>query len=134
MRHFVFGRTSSAHVQFFRYLFVGGSAAVVDLVAFTILVTTFDLHYAVAAFIGYMLGLAWNHLLSVLWVFQASKHERSKEILIVFCIAVGGLLWTWLLLYIMIDFMGIHEVAAKMISQVIVLLWNFGMRKIYVFH
>lgn len=134
MRHFVFGRTGSAHVQFFRYFFVGGSSAVVDLVAFTILVAAFDLHYAVAAFFGYMLGLAWNHLLSVLWVFQASKHHRTKEIFIVFCIAVGGLLWTWLLLFIMIDFWGMHEVGAKAISQVIVLAWNFGMRKIYVFH
>ena len=134
MRHFVFGRTSSPHIQFFRYFFVGGSSAVVDLAVFTVLVTAFDLHYAVAAFVGYMMGLAWNHLLSVLWVFQASKHSRSKEIMIVVGIAIGGLLWTWLLLYVMIDLMGIHEVAAKMISQVIVLAWNFGMRKVYVFH
>jgi len=134
VRHLVFGRTQSAHVQFFRYFFVGGSSAVVDLVAYTILVTAFDLHYAIAAFVGYMLGLVWNHLLSVLWVFKASKHVRHKELLIVFGIAVGGLLWTWLLLYIMIDILGMHEVVAKMVSQVLVLLWNFGMRKIYVFH
>lgn len=134
MRHLLFGRTRSSHIQFFRYFFVGGSSAVVDLAVFTVLVTTFNLHYAVAAFIGYMLGLAWNHLLSVLWVFQSSKHARSKEIAIVVGIAVGGLLWTWLLLYLMIDVLGIHEVVAKMISQVIVLAWNFGMRKVYVFH
>lgn len=113
---------------------MGGSSAVVDLVAFTLLVTTFDLHYVAAAFVGYMLGLAWNHFLSVIWVFQASKHTRSKEIAIVVVIAIGGLLWTWLLLYLMIEFMGIHEIIAKMVSQVLVLIWNFGMRKIYVFH
>ena len=83
MRHLVFGRTSSPNIQFFRYFFVGGSSAVVDLAVFTVLVTVLDLHYAVAAFVGYMMGLAWNHLLSVLWVFQSSKHTRSKEIAIV---------------------------------------------------
>ncbi len=134
MRHLVFGRAKSPRIQFLRYFFVGGSAAVMDLVFFIVMVTVFHVHYAVAAFVGYMLGLAWNHFLSVIWVFQASKHARSKEIAIVVGIAIGGLLWTWLLLYLMIDVMGIHEVAAKMISQVIVLAWNFGMRKMYVFH
>ena len=134
MRHLVFGRANSPHIQFFRYFIVGGSAAVMDLAFFTVMVTMFHVHYALAAFVGYMLGLAWNHFLSVVWVFDTSKHQRSKEIAIVFGIAIGGLLWTWLLLYLMIDLVGIHEVMAKMISQVIVLGWNFGMRKVYVFH
>ncbi|MBM3228054.1 GtrA family protein [Candidatus Peribacteria bacterium] len=134
MRHFVFGRANGAHVQFFRYFLVGGSSAVVDLVAFSVLVTALDFHYAFAAFLAYMVGLAWNHALSVLWVFASSKHARGREIVIVIGIAIGGLLWTWFLLYIMIDLLGIHAVIAKMISQIIVLAWNFGMRKAYVFH
>ncbi len=80
-----------------------------------------------------MLGLAWNHFLCVFWVFE-SKHARSKEVAMVFFIALGGLLWTWLLLWIGIDLLGIPPVISKMISQIIVLFWNFGMRKVYVFH
>ena len=121
------------HMQFLRYFFVGGSAAVVDLLIFTVLVTYFDLHYAIAAFIGYMLGLAWNHFLCIIWVFE-SKHDRAKEIFMVFAIALGGLLWTWLILYLLIDIAGFDAVISKMISQILVLFWNFTMRKFYVFH
>jgi len=119
-------------MQFLRYFFVGGSAAVVDLLVFTVLIQYAGFHYIVAAFIAYMCGLAWNHILCVIWIFE-SKHQRIHELLIVFSIALGGLLWTWLILYVAITLLGIDPVIAKMISQILVLFWNFTMRKFYVF-
>ena len=133
IRKILLDKTQAMHMQFLRYFFVGGSAAVVDLLVFTVLVTYFDLHYAIAAFIGYMLGLMWNHFLCIIWVFE-SKHDRAKEIFMVFAIALGGLLWTWLILYLLIDIAGFDAVISKMISQILVLFWNFTMRKFYVFH
>lgn len=120
-------------MQFLRYFFVGGTAAVVDLLVFTVLVKNFNVHYILAAFVAYMVGLAWNHVLCVIWVFE-SKHHRTKEILMVFGIAVGGLLLTWLILWLLIDLAGIDAVISKMVSQILVLFWNFTMRKFYVFH
>jgi len=120
-------------MQFLRYFFVGGTAAVVDLFVFTVLVNYTDVHYAVAAFFGYMMGLAWNHFLCVFWVFE-SKHERGKELLMVFLIALGGLLWTWAILFVLIDLVGMDAILAKIVSQALVLVWNFVMRKFYVFH
>ncbi|TSC59576.1 MAG: GtrA-like protein family [Candidatus Peregrinibacteria bacterium Greene0416_62] len=133
MRHLILGRAQSSHIQFFRYFFVGGTAAVVDLVVYTTLLKLLGIPYLVAAFIGYMIGLAWNHYLCVLWVFQ-SKHSRSKEVTMVIAIAIGGLIWTELILYGLVEWGGSDEIVAKIISQILVLLWNFGMRKMYVFH
>ncbi|MDP7477111.1 MAG: GtrA family protein [Candidatus Peribacteraceae bacterium] len=126
-------KSAAVHNQFIRYFFVGGSAAVVDLFAFTFCLKYFSMHYALAAFIGYMLGLAWNHFLCVTWVFE-SKHKRIKEVLMVFFIALGGLLWTWVILFLLIEFVGFDEVLAKVVSQILVLFWNFTMRKFFVFH
>lgn len=133
LHKFLIQKTTTAHMQFLRYFFVGGSAAVVDLLSFTVLVTYFGMHYILAAFFAYMLGLAWNHILCIFWVFE-SKHQRLKEILMVLLIAIGGLLWTWLILYVLIDLLRIDPVISKMISQLLVLFWNFTLRKFYVFH
>jgi putative flippase GtrA len=121
------------HIQFLRYLFVGGSSAVVDLLVYTILLTYLSVWYPIAAFFGYMVGLTWNYVISLVWVFE-SRHNRMAEMVMVFAIAIGGLLWTWLILYILITLMGMDAVIAKMMSQIVVLAWNFGMRKFYVFH
>lgn len=126
-------KTKTAHMQFLRYFFVGGTAAVVDLLTFAVLVKYLGWHYIPVAFLAYMVGLCWNHLLCVFWVFQ-SKHHPLKEFLMVFFIALGGLLWTWLILWVLIDLGGIDAVISKMISQILVLFWNFGMRKYLVFH
>ena len=120
-------------MQFLRYFFVGGTSAMVDLVIFTILVKSFDMNYLLAAFLSYMVGLAWNHILCVYWVFT-SKYARGKELFMVFLIALGGILWTELILYLLIEFADTDAIIAKMASQIIVLFWNFGMRKFYVFH
>jgi putative flippase GtrA len=133
MKHFIFGRAKSAHIQFLRYFFVGGSASVIDILIYTILISFFSVHYAFAAFVGYMFGLSWNYIIGLFWVFER-RHGRMKEILMVFLIALGGLFWTWIILFVMIDMIGIDAVISKLISQIIVLFWNFGMRKYYVFN
>jgi len=133
IRKLLLDKSAATHMQFLRYFFVGGSSAVVDLIVFTALLTYGSVHYVPAAFIAYMCGLAWNHFLCIIWVFE-SKHQRMRELLTIFAIAIGGLLWTWLILYICIEHIGIDEVISKMISQILVLFWNFSMRKFYVFH
>ena len=132
IKNLFIGRTNTTSIQFFRYLFVGGSSALVDLGVFTLLVKYVGMDKYSAAFVGYMTGLTWNYLTSLLWIFE-SKHNRAREIMTVILIAIGGLLWTWLLLYLMVDIGNLDPVIAKAISQILVLIWNFGMRKVAVF-
>jgi putative flippase GtrA len=120
------------HIQFFRYFFVGGSAAVVDLAIYAFCLQVLGVHYALSALIAYLIALAWNHAICLFWVFE-SRHNRALEVLLVLLIALGGLLWTELLLYLQIEWFHFGAVLAKIIALWIVLLWNFFMRKFLVF-
>lgn len=134
MKHLIFGRTNNSRIQFLRYFFVGASSAVVDLTVYGSLLYVFGTQtYLFSAFIAYMFGLAWNHTLCVLWVFER-KHSRKKEFSMVFFIALGGLFWTMLLLWIGVDIFGGHPFFTKAAVLFIVLIWNFSMRKKFVFH
>lgn len=133
MKTLFVGKSSSTRIQLFRYLFVGGSAAVVDLVSFSVLAEVLHIHYLLSAFFAYMFGLAWNHAISVLWVFE-SKYKRTREVAMVFFIALGGLFWTELLLWVGVDMFGFGPIETKVVVLWIVLIWNFGMRKLFVFH
>lgn len=133
MKHWFLGPVRSARIQFLRYLFVGGSAAVVNLVAYAWFTEGLHMHYLVAGFVAYMVGFLWNYVISVLWVFK-SRHSRTKEVVMVMLITVGGLFWTELLLYLLVEFADMHHFLAMFITLWIVLIWNFAMRKAYVFH
>lgn len=47
---------------------------------------------------------------------------------------MGGLLWTELPLWIAVDGLSMHHSVARFCVIWIALVWNFGMRKRYVFH
>ena len=68
-----------------------------------------------------------------MWIVE-SKHSRRKEIALAYGIALGGLLWTESLLFLFVDIASLHHLPAKILTQVLVLAWNFTMRKKFVFH
>lgn len=74
MKFFV-GDTENTLIQFFRYLFVGGLATVVDWgISYLLFRFAFNEHYAVAAnAISFVAGLAVNYLISTFWIFKNSR-------------------------------------------------------------
>jgi putative flippase GtrA len=131
MKHVIFGRTNNVLTQFFRYFWVGASSAIVDLAIFTFCMYVLDFSWLIAAIIGYSVGIVWNYVISILWVFTSKNIYR--ELLLVFAVGTGGLLLTWAILYVCITLLEWNEVLAKMLSQILILAWNFSLRKWFVF-
>ncbi len=127
--------TDNWFIQLFRYLFVGGAAFLVDYGLLVLLTEVFGLHYLVSATISFIAGLIVNYLLSTSWIFRKSKMENKwAEFLIFSIIGVVGLLLNNLLLYLFTDLAHIHYMISKLITTAIVMLWNFGARKIILFN
>lgn len=105
----------------------------VNLVAYGFLTEGMAMHYLLAAVIGYTVGFLWNYIFSLLWIFK-SRHSRMKEVVMVVVITIGGLGWTELFLYLFVEYGALHHMTAMLITLWIVLFWNFGMRKLFVFH
>jgi putative flippase GtrA len=132
-QHWFFGPARSTRVQFFRYFWVGGISTVVDFSVYVVCLRILGIHYLVAQFIAYCFGFATNYILAILWVF-ARTDKFFREITTVFIITLFGLLWTELLLYLFVDGFGWGEVMAKVIATIIVLFWNFGARRYFVYN
>lgn len=128
--------TDITHVQFFRYLFIGGISTLIDLSFFYIINNAVYLnHYLIAQTGGFLAGLATNYLLSIKWVFRSSGNV-IREFTLFALIGIGGLLASYFLLYLLIDIFNFYYLKfmlAKIIVVVAILFWNFGMRKKFVF-
>ena len=122
-------KTDDTKIQFLRYLFVGGIAAVVNVGAFTLLNKIMD--YRVANVIAFTLGLLTNYLLSKKLVFAKEKSlNKYAEFAIYAIIGVLGLLWDTLIIGFSMNVLEIMDLVSKIISTGIVFIWNFGARKI----
>ncbi|MCQ2090076.1 MAG: GtrA family protein [Fibrobacter sp.] len=123
--------------QFMRYLFTGGLAFVVDFGLFALCLYVFEWHYLVANLVGLLAGLVLNYALSVGWVFTACERKLEKKKTAEFAVfaAVGfiGVGLNELLMLLMVDVFEWLEMLSKMIAAGVVLMWNFGGRKLILF-
>ena len=121
-------------VQFMRYIFVGGFAFVVDYFLLYICTELGRLHYLLSATLSFVVGLIVNYILSTKWIFTKSKISSTTiEFFVYGIIGVIGLILTDILLYIFTDLMHIHYMISKIITAVIVMIWNFIGRRTILF-
>ena len=122
--------TENGMLQFFRYVFVGGIATVVDWgVQYGL--TEAGIHYLVSAVFAFFAGLAVNFLLSKIFVFKAEKARVGTALEFAAYAAIGaaGLLLTVGIMYVLTDLLHLHYMLSKVAATFIVLFWNYFARK-----
>lgn len=146
------GKTDNTLIQFFRYVFVGGMAAVFDwaissLIFFfvfdagtgavfeTVLWFTWSVISNGAGFIG---GLIFNFILSTCFVFQNSAvKNKLLEFLSFAAIGLVGLFITfgitWGFELLLADRTSMFQLAGKIVSTAVAFMWNFFARKILLY-
>lgn len=127
-------QTDSTHIQFFRYIFVGGIAFIVDFGSLFILTQYFGIYYLFSAAIAFILGLIANYALSIKWVFnKRTLNNIWSEFTIFTVIGVIGLGLTVLFMWFFTEYITLYYLFSKIITAILVLFWNFSARKITLF-
>lgn len=134
------GDTENTLIQFFRYIFVGGLATVVDWgISYILFEFVFHEQFAeLANSLSFVAGLVVNYIISTFWIFCNSKVEnRFVEFLGFAAIGLVGLFMTigitklfkiWLA-----DKTSLFQIIAKVVSTAVSFLWNFFARKFLLF-
>lgn len=127
--------TTGVGVQLFRYLFVGGTAFVVDFGLLWGLTEYCKVHYLLAAALSFVAGLIVNYTLSIRWVFH--EHLLNSRVVEFLGFAVIGLVGLGLneaIIWLATEWLQCHYIASKIISAVVVFFWNFLARKYLLFY
>ncbi len=128
------GATDSTLIQLFRYLFVGGTAFVVDFGSLWFLAGVVGIHYLVAAALAFILGLVTNYALSIRWVFSSrTMGNRLLEFTVFGAIGLVGLGLNELVIWQCTESLGFYYLVSKVVASAIVLFWNFFARKYALF-
>jgi putative flippase GtrA len=126
--------TESTQIQFFRYIFVGGVAFIVDFSSLFILTDFVGLHYLTSAALAFLLGLITNYILSINWVFNRRNYENIiLEFGLFSLIGLIGLALNEIFIWFFTAELGIYYMFSKIITAIIILFWNFSARKLTLF-
>jgi putative flippase GtrA len=127
-------QTDRTHIQFFRYIFVGGVAFIVDFCSLFIFTDIFGVYYLLSAAIAFILGLIANYALSINWVFnKRTLDNRMSEFTIFAVIGIIGLVLNEMIIWLFTDYVGLFYLVSKIIAAALILFWNFFARKFTLF-
>lgn len=120
--------------QFAQYVLVGGLAFVVDFAALFLLTERVGLHYLVSTSIGFLLGLATNYLLCIVWIFDYRVlKNRAHELVIFSLIGLAGLLLNNVAMFLFTEVLGLHYLISRAQAALLILLFNFSLKRFLLF-
>lgn len=128
--------------EFLRYVVVGGISFLADFGTLTLFEEVFltggekwQIFISTAA--GFIVGLAVNYILSLVFVFRAEDNRNSGKsigaFLIFALVGIIGLGITEGLMHIGVNVLHFHYMLTKIVAAGIVLVWNYLGRKILIF-
>ena len=125
--------------QFLSYFGVGGAAAIVEWICFSLFVSVNGLPYLLATVFAFILSTTVNWILGRIFTFRESayKQKRVKEVVLIFFVSVIGLGLNMMLMYLFVNEIGmktnIHQTIAKVLATGMVFIWNFLSRKLWIY-
>lgn len=135
LKDLALGKNGNLWIQVFRYLVSGGVAFLVDAGLLALLTECFGQHLLLLwTAIAFGAGLLTTYIFSIAWVFDnRSMRSRTAEVAIFVGIGIVGLGLTELLMWLLTGKAEIHYLVAKVITTVIVFVWNFSAKKLILF-
>ena len=123
---FGFDYTNNEFVKIILYLFVGGSAALIEWAFFYV--------FSEAAGINYLASTACAYFMCNILVFTSGvRYGKAKEISLVFLVSGMGLLFNLILMYVFVGLFALPGLLSKIAATCIVVVWNYLARKKWIF-
>jgi putative flippase GtrA len=124
------------HREMLLYLFFGGLTTVVSIGSFWVCASALQLNEHIANTVSWLLAVLFAFVTNRLWVFQAPTNGFGafvKQILKFY----GGRLATFaaeeVIILLFITWLGFPDLAVKIAAQVVVLILNYIVSKLFVF-
>lgn len=134
--------TENETVKVLLYLFVGGTAAIVEWSLFYVLfnyvfvadLLSLGVRTSVATATAFCCSTIYHYFLGNILVFNSgSRYTKGKEISLVFIVSLMGLGFNLLLMYIFVNMLNWNPMLSKVLASCIVVVWNYLARKKFVF-
>lgn len=124
------------HEEGINYLIFGFLAFVLNYVLYFVFADAVSMHYMAATVLSWVLTVVFAYWTNRTFVFK-SQNKETASVLVEFVSFIGARVATELLeivlMYVMVDMCSINDKIAKLVCQVLVILANYVLSKIWIF-
>lgn len=118
-------------MQIIKFGMVGGLCFLIDYGVMIFLTEVFNINYLISSGISFTVSVIVNYILSMRFVFETEKDDSAMKKFIIFVVlSVIGLIINQILMWILVDKIGIFYMISKIGATFIVMVYNFITRKL----
>lgn len=117
------------YLEMIRFIIVGVITFVVDYGLLYICTEYIGLYYMYSTAIAFIVAVIFNYWLCVVYVFTNIQRQTSKQALLFVGSSVVGLGLNQICMWLFVEIFGIYYMLAKIISIIIVMAWNYIMKR-----
>jgi putative flippase GtrA len=111
--------------QFMRYLLIGGTCAILDLLLLYIFVNYLHIWYLYAATASFITILLFGYLGMKYFSFRNYENNHRKQLTTFIIVALTGLALNIAFMFLFVSLMNLWYILASIMTKFIVLIWNF---------
>jgi putative flippase GtrA len=123
--------------QFIRFILVGISNTAVDFATYLLLtrgVPFFAAHIYSANTIAFIAAASWSYYANRTWTFKSQTTANLKEAAKFYTVTTSAFLVSLSVFYVLVHGLDMYDIAAKIVTVVVSLVWNFVFNKLWVFN
>lgn len=118
--------------QFCRFSVVGVAAFLIDYGLLFVFTETLQMHYLMSSMLSFSVATTFNYVYSTKYVFECDvQQNKAGQFTVFLLLSACGLLLNSMLMRTLVEHMEMHYMFAKLFSAVVVSIWNFVSRKIF---
>jgi len=119
--------------QFIKFGFVGGVCFLFEYLLLALFKEVFGIYYLIAAALAFLSSTVLNYILSMRFVFRAKEDSTKPRLFIIYVLlSITGLGINTFLVWLGVDVLGINLYITKLFATLVVLIYNFITRKIFI--
>jgi len=124
------------HKEFILYMFFGGCTTIVNILVYYVCTRLINLKTVESTVIAWCMSVLFAYVTNREYVFASNKHTFkdiiSEIVSFVGCRLLSGII-DLSIMYVCVDLIGIDDMVIKIISNIIVIVFNYVASKLIVF-
>ena len=118
--------------QLMKFGIVGVVSTALDYGLMVLFTEACGIFYLLSSTLSYAISLIFNYFASMKFVFRGRQDQsRLREFLIFTVLCLLGMGLNQLILWLLVEMGGVHYMVSKLLATVVVMIWNFATRKIF---